>query len=285
MSHSLSGCVGLAKENPTQTPYVIVVTSTPLLPTTTTPEPSPTDTQAKQLAQVVEIVDGDTIRVVIDGVEYPVRYIGIDAPEVQYNEWFGVEARDANAVLVTGKEVILEKDVSDTDQYGRLLRYVYLVNGTFVNAELVRLGVAESKAYPPDTKYFDELEAIELEAKSENLGIWQLKPTTELTLGTATATSVLIVDVDKRAEYVDIQNVSENKISIDDWILRSEKGDQDCFLIGTLESGEILRIWARAEDREKEGFNCRFSNNIWNNNELDPAVLFDASFTEIDRYP
>ena len=65
---------------------------------------------------VVEIADGDTIRVEMDGVEYPVRYIGIDSPEVQHNEWFGSEARDANAAMVAGKEVLLEKDKSAPDQ-------------------------------------------------------------------------------------------------------------------------------------------------------------------------
>jgi endonuclease YncB( thermonuclease family) len=285
---ALSGCGGSSieeAEDPTQTPYIIVVSPTPPQTTETAFSTSQTEDQEKQLARVVEVVDGDTIRVVIDGVEYSVRYIGIDAPEVQNNEWYGAESRDANADLVSGKDVLLEKDVSDTDQYGRLLRYVYLVDGTFVNAELVLLGVAESKAYPPDTKYYDYLETLEQEAKSENLGQWQVKPTVELTSNTSDAANVQIIDVDKRAEYVDIQNIGYQSVSIEKWTLRSDKGDQDCLLSGILEPGEILRVWALISDGEKEGFNCRFSNYIWNNSELDPAVLFDASFTEIDQYP
>lgn len=201
----LSGCLGdfdqkATTEDPTQTPPIMGVSPTSPLPATTAKGPSPTSAQAKPLARVIEIVDGDTIRVVIDGVEYPVRYIGIDAPEVYNNERFGAEAREANAALVAGKEVLLEKDVSDTDQYGRLLRYVYLLDGTFVNAELVKMGIAESKAYPPDTKYYDKLEVLEQEAKSENLGIWQIEPTQ----GTSNNPSILFIDVDKIAACADI---------------------------------------------------------------------------------
>jgi micrococcal nuclease len=66
----------------------------------------------------------------------------------------------------------LERDVSETDPYGRLLRYVY-VDSIFVNAKLVREGLARAKAYPPpDTKYQDYLEQIESEAKEAGLGIW-----------------------------------------------------------------------------------------------------------------
>ncbi len=269
----------------TQTPYIIVVSPTaqPKTPTATaTQTPSPVADQGRETALVVEITDGDTIRVVMDGVEYPVRYIGIDTPEIQNGEWFGQEARDANAELVEGKEVLLEKDESETDQYDRLLRYVFLIDGTFVNAELVRMGFAESKAYPPDTKYYDQLESLEQEARSAGLGLWQ-NPTSVAV--DTTGTNIQIVAVDKRAEYVDIQNAGNQTVSIDGWILRSEKGNQDCRLGGSLAPGQVLRIWAMAEDSDQEGYNCRNNTNIWNNSDPDPAVLFNESFKEIDRYP
>jgi len=119
--------------------------------------------------KVVEVIDGDTIT--IEG-GYRVRYIGIDTPEVYpVAEDFGIEAWEANRALVEGKEVHLERDVSETDRYGRLLRYIY-VNGIFVNAELVRLGLAEAKAYPPDTKYQDYLGELETEAREAERGMW-----------------------------------------------------------------------------------------------------------------
>lgn len=100
------------------------------------------------------------------------RYIGIDAPEIHPDmEAFGIEAWQANRKLVEGKEVRLEKDVSDTDKYGRLLRYVYLEN-VFVNAELVKEGLARAIAYPPDTKHQDYLEQMESEAREAGRGMW-----------------------------------------------------------------------------------------------------------------
>ena len=122
-----------------------------------------------ETAKVTRVIDGDTIT--IEG-GYSVRYIGIDTPEVYPQvEAFGIEAWQANRELVEGKVIRLERDVSETDRYGRLLRYVY-VDDVFVNAELVRLGYAQSKAYPPDIKYQDLLEEIEAEAREAGSGMW-----------------------------------------------------------------------------------------------------------------
>jgi len=120
-------------------------------------------------AKVTRVIDGDTIIVAGD---YRVRYIGIDTPEVYPElEAFGMEAWQANRSLIEGKEVRLEKDVSETDKYGRLLRYVY-VDDVLVNAELVKQGLARVKAYPPDTKYQDYLGEMEAEARGAGRGIW-----------------------------------------------------------------------------------------------------------------
>jgi len=128
-------------------------------------------------ARVTRVIDGDTI--VIEG-GYRVRYIGIDTPEIHpETEAFGMEAWQANRQLVEGKQVRLERDISEMDKYDRLLRYVY-VDDIMVNAELVRQGLAQAKAYPPDTKYQDCLEALEAEAKSEGRGMWAKSPTTSL---------------------------------------------------------------------------------------------------------
>jgi len=115
---------------------------------------------------VIRVIDGDTITV--EG-GYRVRYIGIDTPEI--GEAFGLEAWQANRELVEGKVVYLERDVSETDKYGRLLRYVY-VDDILVNAELVRAGQADAKAYPPDTKHQDYLEKLEQEARQAGRGMW-----------------------------------------------------------------------------------------------------------------
>ena len=159
---------------------------TPTLPPTliSTPEGLPSapvrpTTPAPHLveAQVVRVVDGDTIKVLINGTEYRVRYIGIDTPETKHPtrgvEPFGPEASQLNRELVEGKVVLLEKDVSETDQYGRLLRYVY-VDDLMVNEELLRRGLARVVTFPPDVKYIDRFLEIQRAAQEAGLGIWGL---------------------------------------------------------------------------------------------------------------
>jgi micrococcal nuclease len=151
-----------------------------------TPEPTPVfgrePTGPVQVATVASVTDGDTIRVLLDGQNVPVRYIGIDTPETQNGvEWMGHEATDANTILVAGRQVILEKDVSETDQYGRLLRHVWIETDAglvLVSLELLRLGVAEVTTYPPDVKYTDELFLpAQREAREAAIGLWGTPPT------------------------------------------------------------------------------------------------------------
>jgi endonuclease YncB( thermonuclease family) len=118
--------------------------------------------------RVSRVIDGDTI--VISTGQH-VRYIGMDTPEMSPLEAFAQEATDVNRDMVEGKTVRLEKDTSETDRYGRLLRYVW-VGDTMVNIELVLKGLAEAKAYPPDTRYQRQLDAAEDEARAAGLGMW-----------------------------------------------------------------------------------------------------------------
>lgn len=126
---------------------------------------------------VTKVVDGDTIQLE-DGTT--IRYIGIDAPETvhpsQPDGCFGAEASAKNKELVEGKRVRLEKDVSETDKYGRSLRYVY-VGDTFVNDYLVRQGYATAVSYPPDINYQEQFRAAEQEARSNKRGLWGSCPT------------------------------------------------------------------------------------------------------------
>jgi micrococcal nuclease len=100
---------------------------------------------------VTNVIDGDTIHVTINGTDYKVRYIGMNAPEDTTKKApLGPEATERDKQLVAGKQVVLVKDVSETDKFGRLLRYVF-VDNVFVNYELVRDGYATAMRYPPDT--------------------------------------------------------------------------------------------------------------------------------------
>tara|TARA_B100000315_G_C14298800_1_gene460885 strand:- start:213 stop:698 length:486 start_codon:yes stop_codon:yes gene_type:complete len=133
---------------------------------------------------VTRVIDGDTIEVNTAGTIRKVRYIGMDTPELN-DKRTGVralaqEATRYNGQLVEGKRVRLEKDISETDRYRRLLRYVY-VGDLFVNAELVRSGYAQVATYPPDVKYQDLLIQLQREAKEAGRGLWglQISPSTQ----------------------------------------------------------------------------------------------------------
>lgn len=124
---------------------------------------------------VTRVIDGDTIIVLIDGKEKTVRYIGIDTPEtvrpLKPVECFGQEASIRNKELVLGRMVRLIKDVSETDQYGRLLRYVYF-NDEFINLSLVQGGFANVYSYPPDIEYNELFKQAEQEARATKTGLW-----------------------------------------------------------------------------------------------------------------
>lgn len=132
------------------------------------PTDAPASTGAQsEVATVTRVIDGDTIDVRLDGATARVRYIGVNSPERE--ETCYRDATAANAALVQGQRVTLVRDVSNTDRYGRLLRYVY-VGETFVNAELVAGGYAESRSYPPDTAQQPYLDSLERAAKAAGRG-------------------------------------------------------------------------------------------------------------------
>ena len=126
----------------------------------------------KYKVKVLHVTDGDTIKVEGDKV---IRYIGIDTPETVHPskpvQCYGKEASAKNRELVEGKEVLLEKDVSELDKYGRQLRYVWL-GDTLVSEYLVREGYAQSSSYPSDVKYQDRFVEAQRLARQENKGLW-----------------------------------------------------------------------------------------------------------------
>lgn len=131
---------------------------------------TPTPQGSATLRVVERVFDGDTIE--IEGGQ-KVRYIGIDAAEIYPKRLcFSDEALTKNKELVSGKVVRLEKDVSETDKYGRLLRYVY-VGDLFVNNELTKGGYTKVMTVPPDVKYKDLFLESEKYAKENNLGFWK----------------------------------------------------------------------------------------------------------------
>jgi micrococcal nuclease len=130
------------------------------------------DPPSRVTARVARVIDGDTIEL-SDGRR--VRYIGVDTPETvdpsQPVGCYGKEASDRNKFLVEGKTVSLEKDVSETDRFGRLLRYVY-VGDEMINELLVSEGYAQVSTFPPDVKYQDRFAGLQQQARAANRGLW-----------------------------------------------------------------------------------------------------------------
>jgi micrococcal nuclease len=141
-------------------------------------------------AYVVRAVDGDTIEVAIDGRREDVRYIGVDTPETVKPgtpvQCFGRRAHRFNSRLVTHRRVRLVFGVERRDVYGRLLAYVYLLPATqlshnskraaqrerFLNAELLRRGLARTLAIPPNTRFAERFAALQREAARAGRGLW-----------------------------------------------------------------------------------------------------------------
>jgi micrococcal nuclease len=127
---------------------------------------------------VTKVVDGDTFWV-DDGSEegLKIRLIGVDAPESRNAfrkvvGYYGKESKQFMATLIAGKKVRLEYDVDPLDMYGRTLAYVYLQDGTFVNAELVKKGFGMVMTVPPNVKYAEKFIRWERTARKRNRGLW-----------------------------------------------------------------------------------------------------------------
>ena len=243
-----------------------------------------------QEAKVVEILDGDTVKVLLDGNVRTVRYVGIDTPEVtQFVTRLGRQAADRNAELLAGQVVRLYTDVLDKDRNGRLLRYVVL-GDTFINELLVAEGLAEEQTYEPDHACAAMLQAAEENARAAALGIWQAaddamdapvtNPADAASHGTYLPGTVLISQVDKVKEVVRLRNNSAAEVDLEGWFIVSERGDQVCRLAGILKEGSELNIYGQ---EGKGGYNCSFTDQIWSNQNEDPAALYDPSGNLIDR--
>lgn len=135
-----------------------------------------------QEVTVIRVVDGDTIVVAINGTEEKVRMIGIDTPESVHsdsskNTEYGIMASDYTKSIIT-ETVYLEYDEDKTDQYDRLLCYVWLCNDTsnienMLNARLLKDGYAFNKEYKPNIKYAEDFEEICNAAEINNSGLWE----------------------------------------------------------------------------------------------------------------
>ncbi|MCM8760962.1 MAG: thermonuclease family protein [Candidatus Omnitrophica bacterium] len=144
----------------------------------------------EELLYVLKAVDGDTLKL-SDGRR--VRLIGVDTPEVHYSDklvrdarksrkdmkqiqLLGRKASDFTRKLCENRKVRLEFDVTKYDRYGRLLAYVYLEDGTFVNAKIIEEGYGQVMTVPPNVKYTDYFLRLERQARENRKGLWAENP-------------------------------------------------------------------------------------------------------------
>lgn len=124
-------------------------------------------------AVVERVIDGDTI-VLVGGEK--VRYIGVDTPELPHPKKraqpYAKEAMEFNRRLVESQKVRLEMDVERQDKYSRTLAYVFLENGRFVNAELLKEGYAQLLTIPPNVRYVDLFTSLQSQARENKRGLW-----------------------------------------------------------------------------------------------------------------
>ncbi len=249
------------------------------IPIEITPAKSCVSSGHPQVAKVIDVIDGDTITVTLDGLTVKVKYIGIDAPEsVSRSEYLGKEAKNRNRELVFGRDVLLYKSLTDRDRFDRLLRYVF-VDDKFINYELVSQGYATALDEPPDSDCALLFKEAETSVKKKALGIWA--PHTPQPEQSLAVTNLIIFSVNKKEEFVDLQNTGDLPIDLKGWKLVSELGKEECKLNGIIHPYEIVRIFS---GKDQPGFSCGFDKPIWNDKEPDPAVLYDPDGNEVARY-
>ncbi len=277
------------EEGPTIEPTSERVAPTIEIPVSS-PAPTPTPTATPSLIQgrVIKVIDGDTIEVEIEGTRFPLRYIGVDAEE---EGACGRQETARNRELVEGQTVDLERDTSEVDAFGRLLRYVW-VDGLFVNAQLVREGYARARAYPPDTRYADLFAQLEEEAREAGRGCWAPTPTTTATIPPSPVAVPIGVVVDescsqfnapgndnenKSQEWVCFRNNGPQPVEMGGWRVQDEYGWGYTFPPFTLEAGGVVRLHTGCgQNTPTDVYWCKEGYAVWNN-DGDTVFLFDTS--------
>jgi len=247
-----------------------------------------------EIGLVTEVVDGDTIEVTIDSQAFAVRYIGIDTPEP--GDPGGVEAKAKNSELVSDQVVTLGRDVSETDRFDRLLRYVYLSDGTFVNAELVRSGYARAKAYQPDVKCQVLLEQIQGEAQVSGLGLWAQPAATIMPIGSVTAIQVVVDPAcsqfnapgddnnNKNEEYACFTNQGAESVNMAGWMLKDSYGWSFTFPDFSLGVGASVRVRTGCgTNTQGDLYWCRNETAVWNNGG-DCVYLLNGEGEKVSEY-
>lgn len=244
-------------------------------------------------ATVSRVIDGDTVEL---SSGQRLRYIGIDTPELTNpRECYAVEAYLKNRELVQGKRVALRKDVSETDRYGRLLRYVYLPNGEMVNAILVREGYALVATFPPDVMFAELFVQLEGEAREAGRGLWgpacQATPTPTSTPSGTVKVNGPCSQFDApgndhynlNEEWVCFTNYGDEATAMTDWMVEDEADHLYVFPTFTLPTGATVKLHTGSGVNTQTDLYWGSRRAIWNNTG-DTVYLYDAFWNLVDEY-
>ena len=246
-------------------PTTATQAATPEPPPPRTPAPTgtpaPRQPPAGKAARVVQVIDGDTVDVVVDGVEHTVRLLGIDPPELDDTGGqaaLAEQAREALAALVGDGAVILIADGEPLDDTGRLLRHVMRAD-VVLSVELARQGWVRSREYAPSALFRDAIAEAQQEARAAARGRW------------APPVAGLAMTVDKTAETVVISNNGGAPLDLSGWRLVSLRGAQAVEIpAGTvLDPGAALTV-ASGSSQGDVAFGQQ---HVWHNEYRDSAEL------------
>lgn len=243
------------------------------------PEASVRPTGDAEPVEVLDVSDGDSFVVKrADGNEARVRLLGVNAPE--QGECLADDGRQALAELLDADEVVLERDVSDRDRFGRLLRYAF-ADGMFVNEELVARGLALAGSFEPDVAHQVELDAAEDAAQAAEVGLWNPNA-----CGQAASTAVQIVrtegdppgpdDADLNGELIVLGNTGDEAVDLTGWVLRdSSSQNRFSFPTGfTLGPGDEVTIRTGVGQDSDDTLFWGRNRPVWDN-DGDTAFLLD----------
>ena len=230
-------------------------------------------------AHVVNVPDGDSLVVKVDGIEEKVRLIGVNAPE--HDECFGEESAHGLRDLIENTDIVMVTDIEARDQYGRLLAYVYR-DDVLINEVAASRGLVLARAYEPNTKYQAQIDAAAREAQESETGMWA--PTA---CASTFRAALAIVEIeanppgpdenDLNGEWVLISNTGDAPIDLTGWTLRDASSvNRFSFPTNTiLDAGSDLYVFTGCGDESVDTRYWCANGPVWGNSG-DSAFLLDT---------
>lgn len=220
-------------------------------------------------ATVARVIDGDTA-VLANGDK--VRLLGIDAPEE--GNYYYKQSKDRLRQLIEGKTVSLERDVSNVDDFGRLLRYLF-VDKEFVNLKMVKEGYAYAYVVAPDEKYIKELVKAEEEARKKQLVIWKSSMHSSCIYAKINYNAKGDDNENLNDEFIIFKNLCDYEIDMNNWLVKDEQGNKYTFTKFVLLPGHIVTLYSGSGIDTDSQLYWNSKKPIWNN-EGDTLYLRDA---------